>query len=335
MAETLIPQVGIREDLSDLIDYADMKSTPVTTKIKKGSEPINPIGQWQVDAYADISVAGVLSNADATAFTDEAAQRTILKGVVQKIRRNPAVDDMAENVAEVAGIGKKKEFSWAVKKAIEEVKRNMESIVCSDDESQEQGAGLPYMTRGLGKWISNTAQNHFPVPAAFRTPANSINTTATASLLASDVQAVLQSIYEQTGQLKTFTFVCGPTLRRRFSAFQENITTGSTNTLAAARYTTASQDERKYIATVDVFEGDFGVLEIMPSLFLAKDQAVTAVSNARGYVLDMDDLSLDFNRKPGFKELPDLGGGPRGIVDAIFRLTLGNPLKHGKFAATT
>src|ERR1700740_357537 len=49
---------------------------------------------------------------------------------------------------------------------------------------------------------------------------------------------------------ENLTGVMGITLRSRFSQFQENITTGSTNTLSAVRYLEASQDERKYVSTI-------------------------------------------------------------------------------------
>ena len=62
--------------------------------------------------------------------------------------------------------------------------------------------------------------------------------------------------------------------------------------------------------------------------------AAAAVSAARGYVLDMDLLSIGFNRKPRMEELEDRGGGRRGFCDAIFGVAVSNPQVLGKFAAT-
>ena len=333
MAATLITsQVGIRQDLSDLIAVVDAKTCPVVSTAKKGSEPINPLTQWQADAFATTGVpSGVLSNADISSsdFIDNAANRAILSARVQKFREVPSVDDLAQNVSEVAGVGKKREMARAVTKSLEQIKRQMEAAFCSDQESQEQSGGDPYLTRGLGKWIQNGAQTDLPVAAAYRTPTASINATATASLTEANVQDVLQSIYEQTGKVSTYSLICGPNLKRAFTGFTRT-QFASTNVASAIRTLNQDAEAKKITSTVDIFEGDFGTLELIPSLFLAKN-ASTAEQLSRGYVLDMDMIELRYNRKPRFQELEDRGGGSRGIVDAICALCVKSPLGLGKF----
>ena len=333
MAATLITnQVGIRQDLSDLIAVVDAKTCPVVSTAKKGSEPINPLTQWQADAFATTGVpSGVLSNTDISSsdFIDNAANRAILSARVQKFREVPSVDDLAQNISEVAGIGKKREMAKAVTKSLEQIKRSMEAAFCSDQESQEQSGASPYLTRGLGKWIQNGAQTDLPVAAAYRTPTASVNTTATASLTEANVQDVLQSIYEQTGKVSTYSLICGPNLKRAFTGFTRT-QFASTNVASAIRTLNQDAEAKKITSTVDIFEGDFGTLELIPSLFLAKN-ASSAEQLSRGYVLDMDMVELRYNRKPRFQELEDRGGGSRGIVDAICALCVKSPLGLGKF----
>jgi hypothetical protein len=223
----------------------------------------------------------------------------------------------------------------AVTKSLEQLKRSMEAAFCSDQESVEQSGSTPYKTRGLGKWIQNGAQSDLPVNASYRTPTGSINATATASLTENNIQDMLQSIYEQTGKGQTYSLVCGPALKRQFTSFTRT-QFGSTNVASAIRVLN-QKSENKIVSTVDIFEGDFGTLELIPSLFLAADASgagATAVKNGRGYVLDMDMVELRYNRKPRFQELEDRGGGPRGIVDAICALCVKSPLALGKFAPT-
>jgi hypothetical protein len=339
MPATLITsQTGIRQDLSDLIAVVDAKTCPVVSMARKGSEPINPLTQWQADAYASTTVpAGVLSNTDVSSsdFVDNAANRVLLSARIQKFREVPSVDDLANTVSEVAGIGKRREMARAVTKSLEQLKRSMEAAFCSDQESVEQSGSTPYKTRGLGKWIQNGAQSDLPVNASYRTPTGSINATATASLTENNIQDMLQSIYEQTGKGQTYSLVCGPALKRQFTSFTRT-QFGSTNVASAIRVLN-QKSENKIVSTVDIFEGDFGTLELIPSLFLAADASgagATAVKNGRGYVLDMDMVELRYNRKPRFQELEDRGGGPRGIVDAICALCVKSPLALGKFAPT-
>jgi hypothetical protein len=338
MPATLITsQTGIRQDLSDLIAVVDAKTCPVISMAKKGAEPINPLTQWQADAFNAATVpAGVLSNTDVSSsdFVDNAANRVLLSARIQKFREVPSVDDLAQHVSEVAGIGKKKEMARAVSKSLEQMKRSMEAAFCSDQEGVEQSGATPYKTRGLGKWIQNGAQSDLPVNSAYRTPTASINTTVTASLTENNIQDMLQSLYEQTGKAQTYSLVCGPALKRQFTSFTRT-QFASTNVASAIRVLN-QKDSSKIVSTVDIFEGDFGTLELIPSLFLAKDATVNpaAVQNGRGYVLDMDMVELRYNRKPRFQELEDRGGGPRGIVDAICALCVKSPLALGKFAPT-
>jgi len=334
MSQGLVhPATGLREDLADVISVIDQKNTPVTSRIKAGSDLTNgSVFSWQADSYNDPSFDGVLTNADVTTFDDPAKNRVLLSGRAQKFRRSIKVDDFAQNVDNVAGVGKKKEMARGVSRALIELKRDMESAFCSSNDSQEQSGVNPYKTRGLGSWISSSAQTDLPVPASFRTPSASINTTATSSLTESDVAAVLQSVYEQTGTIDTMDLVTGPNLKKRFSEFTR-YSSGSNTALSTRQYT-ASLNDRTVISTVDTYIGDFGTINLVPTLFNAKD-AAAAVQSARGYLLNMDMLEVRYGRRPRFQELEDQGGGPRGLVDAIAALVCWNPKGLGEFAATS
>jgi hypothetical protein len=334
MSQGLVhPATGLREDLADVISVIDQKNTPVTSRIKAGSDLTNgSVFSWQADSYNDPSFDGVLTNADVTTFDDPAKNRVLLSGRAQKFRRSIKVDDFAQNVDNVAGVGKKKEMARGVSRALIELKRDMESAFCSSNDSQEQSGINPYKTRGLGSWISSSAQTDLPVPESFRTPSASINTTATSSLTESDVAAVLQSVYEQTGTIDTMDLVTGPNLKKRFSEFTR-YSSGSNTALSTRQYT-ASLNDRTVISTVDTYIGDFGTINLVPTLFNAKD-AAAAVQSARGYLLNMDMLESRYGRRPRFQELEDQGGGPRGLVDAIAALVCWNPKGLGEFAATS
>src|SRR5262252_9323686 len=202
-----IQQVGKREDFADVIAMVDMKSTPFTSMVPKGTEPANTIYDWQADAYDDPVLGGIIDGVDVLSsdYVNPAAKRAKLHGRIQKFRKAFLVSDMAQNVSDVAGIGKKGEMKRAISHAIVELKRNMEATFCADQDSQaDNGSTLPYLTRGMGKWITNTAQGDQPVPAAYLTPAASILTKTTATTIEDDINGVCQSIYQQTGQQHDF-----------------------------------------------------------------------------------------------------------------------------------
>jgi hypothetical protein len=239
-----------------------------------------------------------------------------------------------EQVSDLAGVGKKQAFNKAAAKALVELKIDIEAIMGSDNDSQVQSGANPYKTRGIGEWIKATAQadTATAVPAAFRTPAASINTTATTSLTENNVIDVLQSIYGVRRARRNYDLVCGVALKRAFTNFIRT-QTGSTNVMSTVRTFNSNVEDKKIVNTIDIYEGDFGILSLHVSTYLAHG-AAAAVSAARGYVLDMDLVSIGFNRKPRMEELEDRGGGRRGFCDAIFGVAVSNPQVLGKFAAT-
>jgi hypothetical protein len=336
MAE-LLPalQVGAREDLADLIAIADQKATPLVSAARKSTAPTNPLFSWLVDGYAAVDRSGVLSNEDATTFSNPAEQRARLYGRIQKLWRKPKVSDIAESVSDVAGLGIKREMANAVSRSLKEIARDLEAVFCSDQDSSEESGSTPFKTRGLGSWISSAAQSDAgtAVPAAYRTPSTSISTATIADTTESVIQGLLQSVYEQTGKSKTFTLLCGPTLKRRFTEMTQ-VQFGTSNPAAVIRTFNADLSENKLEYKVDVFSGDFGEIMLVPSLYIRTDVS-SAASLRSGFLLDMDGVHLRYNRRPRYTPLPDLGGGPRGIIDTIAALQVDNPLTHGKIATAS
>jgi len=331
-------QVGKREDLSDLIAVADAKSTPFTTMVKKGKTMQNMLMSWQMDDELDIETEGVADGKDVDSFVNAAENRALSSVYGQKFRKAGMVGDLAENVSDVAGVSEG-EMAKTVRKLLTCVKRSMEAKFCSDDETRAQNGSLGYLTRGLGKWIQNSAQAVLPVDANYRTPVSSIDATAsTADTDEAAINAVLNSIYEETGQPGDFDGFAGSAMRNRISDLQlidENASSGT----ATIRARTVNKDQSDVMLKkkIDIVEGDHGTIRLHTSVWLGYTGNVRTpdVSKGRLYILNMDDIMVRFKRVPGFKELPDLGGGPRGYVDAIAGLLVGNPLNHGKFTPTT
>ena len=336
MAATSILTIkGQKEDLSDAMVLIEPGDTPLFSMCKKSKEPTNVLFSWPADKYNDPQTAGVMANDDVTTFDDEHANRELLSGRIQKVRRSFQVDDLVENVADVAGVGRKQAFNKSAAKALVELKIDIEAILGSDNDSQVATGSVPYKTRGIGSWIASGAQNDTAtaVPANFRTPAASINATATASLTEANVIDVMESIFKVRRARRNYDLVCGTSLKRAFTNFIRT-QTGSTNVMSSVRTFNTNLDSKKIVNTIDIYESDFGTVSLHVSTYLANG-AAAAVSAARGYVLDMDLVSIGFNRKPRMEELEDRGGGRRGFCDAIFGVAVSNPSVLGKFAATT
>jgi hypothetical protein len=339
-------QVGKREDLSDLIAIADMKETPFTTMVPKSGAATNTHFEWQMDNYLTPNMGGVLDGIDATAanWENEVANRARVGAYVQKMWRVPAVSDFAENVSDVAGVGKEEEMANCVAKAIEELKRDIEATTCSDQPMQLQTGSVPYLSRGLGLWINNatvtiagattgasTTANDtvLPIPTLYIAPTASILQGVSSSpLTEAQVQTLFASVFAQTGRQGEFAGLISANLKMAFTSF--SLFQPQSSTVLPVRRIAADEGEIK--ASIDVYHGDFGRVTLHPTLFngYPANYPIGTPDLYRGYFLDMDKLALRFNRRPRFVPLPDLGGGPRGIVDAIFGLQVNNPLGHVK-----
>jgi hypothetical protein len=335
-AGQLFPSVGNREDILDVLTYVDNKNTPISSSIARvGADITNPsVYSYLADSYSAPSTDGVVDSADVTEFADAAANRVMLSARAQKIRRTARVSDWQANLADVAAIGRRKEFSRAIAKSILETKRDVEAVISSDNDSVEGSGSVAYKTRGLGEWIKATAQTDLPVPASQRTPSASINTTATASLTESALQNVLQSIYEQTGSQDRLVLVAGPSLKKAITNFTR-FTVNSTSNVFNLRQTAQAASSDRLVSNISFYEGDFSTLEIVSSLFLAANATTDAEKYARGYIMSPESVMLRYGRKPRFQELQDSGGGPRGLVDCIVSLAVMSPKNMGKFSATS
>ncbi len=316
-------QSGKREDLADLISVADAKSTPFTSMAPKGRKPGNTLMQWQVDAYESASTAGTVDGTDVASYDNASANRAILSNYGQIFRRNLRVSPLALEISNVAGV--KDELAHGIAKRLVEIKRDMEATFLSNNGAQTDNGTVPYKTRGLGKWISASADKDstLPVPDAYCPPTASINTSATTGTLSdANVQDVLASIYSQTGSVRSYDLFCGATLKRAFTGILVNATTVANNPTSIRTFNQDVED-KTFTSVVDVFQGDFGTVNLHPDNFMpdVKD----------GYIVPLDFVEVRYGQLPDVKELPDNGGGPARLIEAFAALVVKNPLAFGKF----
>lgn len=319
-------QVGKREDLSDIYSIADAKETPFISRVKKGSAPRNSEFDWLVDSYEAVSTGGVIDGTDVSAYENHAEDRGRIGNCVQIWRKASKVSRLSEELSVVAGVPS--EIKLAVAKKLVELKRNMEATLLSSNAAQVDTGSVEYKTAGLGLFIDTTGLTvPRSIPAAYRTPTASINTTATASLAETDIQAVLTSIYSQTGMTGDYMWLMGTTLRRRVTEMTRFDDGGSTDGQNRVRNFNQSSSDTTITSTTEVYKGDYGKLSVVTSLFIGGD----TYDIDRGYVLNMDDITFKSLVKPRAEYFEDQGGGKRFLLEAVGGLQLNNPLKHGKF----
>jgi hypothetical protein len=335
-----------RESLSDLMTIVDKKSCPFMSAVKKGAAPKNSFVEWPLDKHKANLVqtatysSGVSNNLPVdgeditSADFENYDDRTKCSVYLQYTRRVPKVSRLANMTSDIAGVGYKKEMANSIAKALVTHKRDIESTLCSSQETAQETSSSPYQTRGLGKWINSSAQSTLPVPADFLTPAGSIKSAAAADAKEEDLRDILQSIYEQTGEAdKTFYGLCGTQVKKTISNF--TLFTPRTNNLVVSNRDT---DEGRLSAAVDIIDSDFGTITLNLSSFLEQDardgsgQFDAEVGQKSLFILNMAQLEACFAEETSVRELPDLGGGPRSIIESVFSLkSYSGGLDHGKY----
>ncbi len=327
-----VNQVGKREDLADIIAIADAKATPFTSMLKKGKKATNTLFECQADKYDDAQTGGVPEGKDVDTYEDAAEYREKIAGRLQKFRRTVLVTTEAQEISVIAGINSSDvnnvpgadEYARAKAKKAIEIKRDMEATFLSDNDSRAEATGQARRSRGVGAWIAQTAQTDLPVPVAYRTPTASLFSGAIGTFTEDTLRGLLESRWDQTGASDELVGIVGSKVKNAVSDMIRYEPNKASNTVV--RSYRADIGDKKVQSIVDVYEGDYGTDELFLNSFLP--------NNFRGYILDMRFFECRSAFMPRFEELPNMGAGRRGMIEAIVGLSCMNPLGQIKIVAT-
>lgn len=318
--------VGKIQDLSDVLAIANAAEMPFMTQVKKGKAPTNTLVEYPIDKYDDARSAGVPDGKDADAFEDAQANRALVYSRLMKQWRNPMVTEFAEDITAQAGDSGSK-FNQAKATKTVELKQDWEkTFLGNQDSAPQSSATVGAVARGMGSWTQTTAQADTPtaVPAAYRPSSAQIYGGAAASFFEDDLRALLQARFEnmkQRGDLKGFV---GTLIKNQISDFSR-FDVISASKVSVRRFEPGSAPI-EINTSVDIYHGDYGDVEFFLDMFVA--------SMKDGHLIDMNMVELRPGKLPHFEALPNLGGGPRGIVSAILTLANKNPQAHCKIAAS-
>lgn len=329
----------VREDLADYIAIVDAKSTPFVSMAPKGKDLGNMQFSWSVDNYAAPTLAGVVDGTDVTVSSagNPVTNRTRLNNYAQAFRNDLRIGFIAET-QDVAGVTD--ELANGIAKRLVELKRSMEAtFMCTNQAAQADNGTNPYLTGSLGNWLNSTNASNIGACASgspFLPASAAIDTTASASFTEATAQNVLTAVYGITGTFRDYDCILGTTLKRAFTNLTASGTTvtANSNTIAATSVRTFNQDlsADTFKASIDIFEGDFGRLILHPSTFVGGKTSTALTAQAfKGYVIPMDMVEVRYAKLPQVKVLPDAGGGPARLVEAIAGLVVKNPSGFGFF----
>jgi hypothetical protein len=266
--------VGIREDLADIIYSISPTETPFMSGIAK-EKATNTTHQWQTDALAAVAANAAVEGADITygtmsATTKEENHTQISTKGVQVSGTNEAV----------TSAGRANELAYQVAKAAKELKRDMETALLSNVAKAAGNATTARKLGGCQTWIETN------VDAGSGGSGNgngAIRTDGTQRAFTEDqLKGVLRSCFNEGGNPNMI--MVGAFNKQKLSGF----TGGST------RFDSA--EDRRLITSIDVYESDFGTLQVAPNRFIRGANATAAKQGQDALVLEMDMWAVAFLR---------------------------------------
>jgi len=310
---------GNREDLTDAISILEPESTPFISMMRKG-KATGTFVEVQVDRLKTSSFNGVSEGEDVGSFSNQAEDRARIGNYVQKFRQTWKVSDI-QQLVDTAGVASEKANSEG--KCVRQIKRDIEGAFCSaQDRQAEAGSGTPYKTRGMLKWLGVGGQ-----PSDVPTFAQNVANDTTGTQTEATFNNVLQELYTANGMPGgQLTLIAGPGLKQEISNFSRQL--AATN---GTYVVNQDADSKKITLSVSVYEGDFGLVNIVPSTLINRTSGSETVDADAGLLIDPEYVAMHTLKAESSQELEDQGGGSRGYVDVIAALSCLSPVAHGYF----
>lgn len=304
----------IREDLEDMVYKISPTETPIMTSVGRKGKFTQPYHEWSTvelasadDDNMEIEGGDVGNDAVTTAIR--------LGNYAQLMDKVKGVSSTNERVKSAGSITK---MAKQIMYATQEIKRDMEMRLLSNKAAAAGGASTARQTAGLGCFLQTNVSrgtngvnpelsgttSGYPDTA----PVNGTEREFTEALLT----PVLQSIWEQGGNATMI--VVGGFNKRKASGFDGN----------ASRFKKA--EDKKLIAAIEVYESDFGQLQIVPSRQTVARQA---------YVIDPDHIEVGWLQTMRNEALAKTGHADRRMISCEWGVIVGNEKAHGLVADLT
>lgn len=198
----------------------------------------------------------------------------------------------------VKSAGRADEYAYQAAKAMKELARNMEKAI-HDGTGNTGASGTARELKGVRAIISTNTQTGTATGSATPLTVARLNTML-ATVWAAGGKP--NAIYVGSFQKQAVGSFTTPITR-----FQETVT-------------------KTFTPVVNVYDSDFGPLQILLDRYATTSELLA---------IQEDGIKVAYLRPVQTVALPDLGGGPRGKVEAEYTLEYGNELMHGKMTGLT
>lgn len=326
-------QGGNREYLRDVLTILEPEGAPVSSMITKGPEMEGTYAEVLADTMRPAQKKGRPEGQDAGVNSNQANKRQRFGNYPHILREDFGVTEMQQAV-KVAAVAN--EYDYDKAKALSQLKRDMEAVVCGNQEMIKGDSVNPWQTRGLFMWAGGN-QTVNVVPNDFVTPAAQILTGLTvtngfASLTEQQLLGVLQSMFTVYGKKMTFQMIADVTIQAAVDNFTR-VQPSQTN----QRYNIMEEggEDQEINFAVTSFNTSFGIVHLMPSMFVNIADATGLSTPPSALILNMALLEMQFmaGEKLHTQDLPENAGGKNGYAKTIFSVCCKNPKGLARLSA--
>jgi len=277
--------VGIREDLQDAIYDISPTTTPFMSTVGRTKAKAT-VHEWQTDSLSDVDLANAqVEGADAVSPTlTSTTMNQNWTQISDKVVQVSTTDDVVDKA------GRTTETAYQLAKASSELKRDMESILLSDQAGGAGGTGSARTLKAIQQWLTTNV-----VDAAGAFTEDQLN------------EAVLEA-YQAGGEPSML--LVSPKNKQAVSKFAG---------IAEQRFQAPSNKPTTIVATADIYMSDFGTLSVVPDRFLDDDVAL---------VLDPSMASVAYLRPFKKTKLAKTGDSEKYMMNVEYTLVVKNEAAH-------
>ncbi len=301
--------IGIKEDLEDIIYDISPTSTPFMTMAGR-TKVKQVLHEWQTDVLAAaVATNHVIEGDDATTDAQVATVR-----VSNRCNISDKVILVSGTSRAVDSAGRGDELDYLVAKNGKELKRDMESLLTSNNASVTGNSTTARELGGFESWItSNESRGAGGSDGGFSSGNTVAATDGTQRAFTETLlKEVIRECYD-SGAEPTTVMV---------GAFNKQV--ASTFTGNATRQNDSKSE--KLFAAIDIYKSDFGTLKIVPNRFSRSRTAL---------IIDPEYIKVGYLRSFQTNKLAKTGDSDRIQLLAEYTLVVGNQAGHGAVADLT
>jgi hypothetical protein len=301
--------IGIREDLEDIIYDISPTATPFMTAAGR-TKCKQVLHEWQTDVLAAaVATNHVIEGDDATTDAQVATVR-----VSNRCNISDKVILVSGTSRAVDSAGRGDELDYLIAKNGKELKRDMESLLTSNNASVTGSNAVARELGGFETWItSNESRGAGGADGGFSAGNTAAATDGTQRAF---TESLLKEVIREC-----FDSGAEPTMVM-LGSFNKQV--ASTFTGNATRNVDAKGE--KLFAAIDIYKSDFGTLKIVPNRFSRSRTAL---------VIDPEYIKVGYLRPFQTEKLAKTGDSSRVQLLAEYTLVVGNQAAHGAVADLT